>query len=110
MFKKISFRLGMEGGLYIGICLGAFAAAVLLLGVLLLLSPGAGAVIIVTVALIISSIVLAGLVIASQKRRRRSPDQCCTCRYRSSLYTSCRECALKETSAVPSDRSEMPDT
>lgn len=110
MLKKISFRLGMEGGLYIGICLGAFTAAVLLLGVLLLLSPEARVVIIITVALILSSIVLAGLVLSSQKKREKSSDQFCTCRYRSSLYTYCRECALKEKSTLPSDRSDLPDT
>ncbi|MCX6692758.1 MAG: hypothetical protein NTW33_12105 [Methanoregula sp.] len=109
MFKKISFRLGMEGGLYIGICLGALIAASLILGMLLLLSPDALTVVIVTVALILSSILLAGIVIYFQKIRKKSPDQLCTCRYRSSLYTYCRECALKEKSVGPSDRSDMPD-
>ena len=109
MFKKISFRLGMEGGLYIGICLGALIAASLMLGMLLFLSPDIQVVIVVTLALILSSILLAGIVIYLQKNRKKSPDQLCTCRYRSSLYTYCRECALKEKSTGPSDRPDMPE-
>jgi hypothetical protein len=109
MFKKISFRLGMEGGLYIGICLGALTAATLILCLLLLLSPDTLTLIVVTVALLLSSILGAGIVIYAQKMREKSPDQLCTCRYRSSLYTYCRQCALREKSTGSSDRSDLPD-
>jgi len=109
MFKKISYRLGMEGGLNIGICLGALTAAALILVLLLFISPGALTIIIVTVALILASLIAAGIVIYSQRKRKQSPDQLCTCRYRSSLYTYCRECALSKKSAGPSDSTEMPD-
>jgi hypothetical protein len=109
MFKKISFRLGMDGGLYIGICLGAFISATLILCLLLLLPPNTITLIIVTVALIISSILCAGIVIYSQKMREKSPDQLCTCRYRSSLYTYCRKCALKEKSTGSPDGADQPE-
>jgi hypothetical protein len=96
MFRKIALRLGMDGGLYIGICIGAIAAAVLILGLLLLWSPATSTVILVTLVLILCSVLLAGFVVWLQKVRKQSPDPLCTCRYRSSLYTYCRECALKE--------------
>lgn len=107
MIRKISFRLGMEGGLYIGICLGALLAAALISGLILLLSPGTDTVLIVLAALILASLAAAAIVISAQKKRENAPDQLCTCRYRSSLYTLCRECALKENGTRPSDRSEQ---
>jgi len=106
MCRKISFCLGMDGGLYLGICLGALLAAGLILSLVLLLSPGAYTVLIVLVSLILASLVAAAIVIAAQKNRKNAPDELCTCRYRSSLYTLCRECALKEKGTAPSDRSE----
>jgi len=96
MFRKIALRLGMDGGLYIGICIGAITAAVLILSLLVLWSPEKTTIILVTGVLIFCSILLAGFVVYLQAIRRKSPDQLCTCRYRSSLYTFCRECALKE--------------
>lgn len=107
MFRKISFRIGMEGGLYIGICLGALLAAILVAGLLLLLSPTTGTVLIVLAALILASLIAAAIVIAAQKKRENAADQFCTCRYRSTLWTLCRECALKETGTLPSDRPEQ---
>lgn len=106
MIRKISFRIGMEGGLYVGICIGALLAAVLTAGLLLLLPPGTETVLIVLAALILASLIALAIVIAAQKRRDHAPDQFCTCRYRSFLYTVCRECALKETGTGPEDRPE----
>jgi len=109
MFKKISYRLGMEGGLLIGICLGIFIAAILILCMLLLLSPNATTVIVVTMALILASLLSSGIVICMQKKRKESQDQLCTCRYRSSLYTYCRDCALKEAGNDYSVKKDFPD-
>jgi hypothetical protein len=60
MFKKISFRLGMEGGLYLGICLGAMIPAILIVCLLLLISPDTTTLVIVSVALILASVLGAG--------------------------------------------------
>lgn len=103
MIRKISFRIGMEGGLYIGVCIGALLAAILISSLILLLSPGTGTVLIVLASLILASLIAAAIVIIAQKRREHAPDLLCTCRYRSSLYTLCRECALKESGPRPPD-------
>jgi hypothetical protein len=109
MFRKISFRLGMEGGLYLGICLGAIIPATLILCLLLLVSPDSITLIVVSIALILASALGAGIVVYAQKMRKKSPDQLCTCRYRSSLYTYCRECALKEKNTVTPDGADQPE-
>ncbi|WP_421908644.1 hypothetical protein [Methanolacinia petrolearia] len=109
MLKKISFRLGMEGGLLIGICLGVLTAAAFILCMLLLLSPNETAIIVVTVALILASILCSGIVIWMQDRRKKSQIELCTCRYRSSLYTYCRKCALKEIGNNPPEEMSSPE-
>ena len=107
MIRKISFRLGMEGGLYLGICLGALFAAVMTVSMILLLSPTEGTVLAIQAALILAALIAAAIVIILQNTRRNAQDEFCTCRYRSSLYVRCRECALKEPRAGPADRPEQ---
>ena len=109
MFKKISLRLGMEGGLNIGFCLGALVVAILMLILLLFISQDAITIIIVTVALILASLIAAGIVIYLQRTRKKSTDQLCTCRYRNSLYTYCRQCALAEKNGAVSDSLDKQD-
>ena len=96
MFKKISFRLGMEGNLLTGICLGILATGLIMVLLLLLVSPEAVIGIIVGTALIISAIIVATIIFILKKTRKGSEEAFCTCRYRQSIYTLCRECALKE--------------
>ena len=95
MLQKISYRLGMEGGLYIGICLGGAVAAILI-SCTLFLVPDVLTASIVSIALIISSVLGAVLVVILKRIRKDEGRQFCTCRYRSSLYTYCRECALND--------------
>jgi len=52
----------------------------------------------VTAGLVIAAIILIALIIYAQNRRRRAKEDLCTCRYRSSVYTVCRECAYKDKS------------
>ncbi|AGB02582.1 hypothetical protein [Methanoregula formicica] len=106
MLKHISYRLGMDGGLYIGISLGAVAAAVLILLLVLIFPASPSLVLAVTAAIIVSGILLAGCILWLQNVRKKSTDILCTCRYRSSLYTFCRECALKETCTAPAGGTE----
>lgn len=96
MFKKISFRLGMEGNLLTGICLGIIATGLIMVFLLVLASPDAVIGITVGAALVISAIVVAVIIFMSKKTRKSSVEDFCTCRYRQSIYTLCRECALKE--------------
>jgi hypothetical protein len=106
MLKHISYRLGMDGGLYIGISLGAVTAAFLILILVLIFPASTLLLLAVTAAIIVSGILLAGCVVWLQKARKKSTDILCTCRYRSSLYTFCRECALKETGSAPAAGTE----
>lgn len=96
LIKKISFRLGMEGDLLIGICLGTIATGLIMVVLLLLVSPKTVVGIIVGSSLIISAVVVAAIIFTAKGRRNGSEEAFCTCRYRRSLYTLCRECALKE--------------
>jgi hypothetical protein len=109
MLKKISFRLGMEGRLLIGICLGILTAAAFMLCILLLLSPDETVIIFVAVALILASLLCSAIVIWMQKRREKSRTELCTCRYRKSLYTYCRKCALKEIGNNPPEDMSSPE-
>ena len=95
MLKHISFRLGMSWSLYIGICLGIIASGIIMGCCLLITSPEAVFGIIVAMALILAGILVAILIIVVQEKHRKTPTQLCICRYRSSVYTQCRECALK---------------
>ncbi len=106
MLKHISYRLGMDGGLYIGISLGAITAAVVILISILIFPAGSSPLPAVTAAILVSGIVLAGCILWLRKVRKSSTDMLCTCRYRNSLYTFCRECALKETCTEPSGGAE----
>jgi len=109
MLKKISFRLGMDEGLYIGICLGAILAAALTLSLILLFSPRIMTVLIMTLAIIIASVLAAAIVLGLQSMRKRSPDLLCTCRFRKSIYTYCRDCACSEKDNGPSSHAEKPE-
>lgn len=98
MLKEISFRLGMSGSLYIGFCLGIMTSAIVMGCLLLLSSPGAVLGIIVAMALILAGILISIIIIYNQEKIRKTSEPLCTCRYRSSVNTLCRECALNEKS------------
>ena len=98
MLKEISFRLGMNGALYLGICIGCMISGILFLTMVLLFDMETILLVSVTAGLVIAAIILIALIIYAQNRRRKAKEDLCTCRYRSSVYTVCRECAYKEKS------------
>ena len=94
--RKISIRLGMNGGLYLGICLGVIISGFVALA-LHLVTIEKNYQIAVIAALIISAFLVSGLIIFIQNKNLSScSDHLCVCRYRSSLYTLCRKCPLYE--------------
>ena len=96
MLKEISFRLGMNGALYLGICIGCMISGMLFLTMILLFDLETILLVSVTAGLVIAAIILIALIMYAQNRRRRAKEDLCTCRYRSSVYTVCRECAFKD--------------
>ena len=98
MLKEISFRLGMNGVLYLGICIGCMISGMLFLTMILLFDLETILLVSVTAGLVIAAIILIALIMYAQNRRRRAKEDLCTCRYRSSVYTVCRECAFKDKS------------
>ncbi|MDD1725118.1 MAG: hypothetical protein LUQ07_08330 [Methanospirillum sp.] len=94
ILQKISIRLGMNQGLYIGICIGILITGLVILAGYYLLSLRIIHLIAASVALVIASILVIALIVVVQNRSFTRKDEACTCRYRRSLHTNCRQCAL----------------
>ena len=92
--KKVSIRLGMNYGLYIGICIGFMVAALIILSILLIFSLGLTHVVATSLALFIGSLVVIGIILHAQHNLVSVVDQVCICRYRSGIHTLCIQCAL----------------
>lgn len=101
MIRRISFRLGTAGGLYLGICLGVVITSVVMVGLELVLLPAALSMIAVSVAFIVAGIFVAFIITLMQEKRETSTERFCTCRFRKTLYTFCRECARSDTETEP---------
>lgn len=94
ILRKISIRLGMNLGLYIGTCIGVIVAGIIILLGYYLFSLTMIHLMGVTVSLILASVLVIGIIVLAQNHSFSRTDEVCTCRYRSSWYTYCRQCAL----------------
>jgi len=106
-FEKLSFRLGMHHGLYIGICIGVLLTAFIILIECSILKGGITHILATVLALIGAAFLVIGFIYMMENKEFRSSDLTCTCRYRSSLYTLCKHCALSE--SIPEKDTEPGD-
>ncbi|MCA1917178.1 hypothetical protein [Methanospirillum hungatei] len=98
MLKEISFRLGMNGSLYLGIGIGCMISGMLFLVMLLFFDLETIVLISVPAGFIIAALFIIIITLIAQNRKRKAKENLCTCRYRSSVNTICRECAYLDRS------------
>ena len=92
--EDLSIRLGMQHGLYIGICIGVILTSLIILTQYFALNGGISHILAVALALTCAGILVIGIILMIENKEFCSSGFACTCRYRSSLEPYCSHCAL----------------